>query len=105
MYDCFYPDDVPARRALPSPHRRCLRLSAAIGADSLLRDAESALRALGFALEHCADGSLLVFDLSVHTALSLQQRWPALIGQFEIPPLCPTRRNTASRTNSPASGH
>ncbi|GAA5784072.1 hypothetical protein GCM10007860_19430 [Chitiniphilus shinanonensis] len=105
MYDCFYPDDVPARQPVPSLHRRCLRLSACRGAESQVPRAESALRALGFAVERRQDGSLLVFDLSVHTALSLQQRWPELIGQFEIPPLCRSHPNIISRTNSPASGH
>ncbi|UXY15285.1 hypothetical protein N8I74_18530 [Chitiniphilus purpureus] len=101
MYDCFYPDDIPAPRTRLPDLRRCLQLRPAAGADAVLREAERQLRALGFALEPRGDGSLLVFDLSVLTALALQQRWPTLIARFETPALCRNLRcdHTTSSTN------
>ncbi|WP_255988580.1 hypothetical protein [Chitinolyticbacter albus] len=90
MYDCLSPEFKTAARlrtlAARPGQRRSLRLAAADLAGYLtLAEAEAALAALGFARERLADGSLLVFDLSVLTALDLQQRWPTLIGHYEVP--------------------
>jgi len=97
MYDCLN-DDVTCTPRLHAPthqpqRRRWLRLS---GPCDTVSRAACHLAALGFALERLADGSLLVFDLSVHTALSLQQDWPQLIGHYETPLRC---HHTISKTN------
>ncbi|WP_156970703.1 hypothetical protein [Andreprevotia chitinilytica] len=101
MYDCLDSLETrqPARLRTPEHcprNRRWLRFS---GPSDTTSHAERHLCALGFALERLADGSLLIFDLSVHTALALQQDWPTLIGHYETPPLCHTpSRATPSNT-------
>ncbi|KAF0814604.1 hypothetical protein IGB42_00658 [Andreprevotia sp. IGB-42] len=98
MYDCLNHDAdccprLNARHHAPR-NRRWLHLS---GPCDTVSQAARRLAALGFALERLRDGSLLVFDLSVHTALSLQQDWPQLVGHYETPLRCPN--NTTSKTN------
>ncbi|WP_187360006.1 hypothetical protein [Chitinolyticbacter meiyuanensis] len=90
MYDCLSPEFKTAARlrtlAARPRHRRSLRLAASdLAGYATLAQAEATLAAHGFALERLADGSLLVFDLSVFTALDLQQRWPTLVGHYETP--------------------
>ncbi|SMC26860.1 hypothetical protein SAMN02745857_02622 [Andreprevotia lacus DSM 23236] len=97
MYDCLHHEESTPRLHGPAHaprHRRWLRLS---GQCDLVSQAARHFAALGFAHERLSDGSLLVYDLSVHTALALQQEWPQLIGHYETPLRC--LNTTASKMN------